>query len=306
VENSKTKMNKIITIVGTNASGKSSVGLELAKKYNGEIISADSRQIFRGYDLCSGKVTDKERERVKHHLLDIVDVGDYFSLSDYQSLAYKEIDNIINRNKTPFLVGGTGLYINSVVYGYNLVDAGPDNEIREQLDLMTSEEIIDLIKEKEGNVPDFIDINNKKRLIRAGEIILLGKSLSETRANIPQYQSLQIGVTWDISVVRQRIEERLKTRLEQGMIDEVKKGIESGIDYNIYYNLGLEYRFIAQYLNNEFDGFNDFYEKLKIAIGQFAKKQMTWFRKDKTIKWLNMDDNYIKEASNLIDSFLSK
>jgi tRNA dimethylallyltransferase len=298
--------SKIITIVGTNASGKSSVGLDLAKKYNGEIISADSRQIFKGYDLCSGKVTEVEKNIIPHHLLDVIDVGDYFSLSDYQNLAYKEINDIVERNRIPFLVGGTGLYINSVVYGYNLVDVGPDESIREQLETMSTEGLVSLIEEKEGSIPDFIDTNNKKRLIRACEIILLGKKLNDTRANTPLFESLQIGVTWDISVVRERIEKRLKERLEQGMLDEVKKGLESGIGYDVYYNLGLEYRFIAQYLNNEFDNFNDFYEKLKMAIGQFAKRQMTWFRKDKTIKWLNMNDDYMKEASNLIDSFLSK
>ena len=297
---------KIIAIVGTNASGKSSVAIELAKKYSGEIISADSRQIFNGYDLCSGKVTKSEKAIVPHYLLDIVNIEDYFSLSDYQSLAYSKIEDILNRGKVPFLVGGTGLYVKSVIDGYNLVGAGPDYEVRNKLESMSIDELLDIIKTKANEIPDYIDPNNKKRLVRACEILLLGQNLNETRTKNPLYQSLQIGVTWDISVVRKRIEERLNSRLAENMIDEVRIGLASGVPYEVFYNHGLEYRFIAQYLNNEFENYDDFAEKLKIAIGQFAKKQMTWFRKDKSIHWVNMQDNYIKEASNLIDNFLNK
>ena len=295
---------KIIAIVGTNASGKSSVAIELAKKYNGEIISADSRQIFKGYDLCSGKVTKSEKAIVPHYLLDIVNIEDYFSLSDYQNLAYSKIEDILNRGKVPFLVGGTGLYVKSVVDGYNLVGAGPDYEVRNKLESMSIDELLDIIKTKTNEIPDYIDPNNKKRLVRACEILLLGQNLNETRTKNPLYQSLQIGVTWDISVVRKRIEERLNSRLAENMIDEVRTGLASGVPYEVFYNHGLEYRFIAQYLNNEFENYDDFVEKLKIAIGQFAKKQMTWFRKDKSIHWVNMQGNYIEEASNLIDNFL--
>ncbi|MDR0413032.1 MAG: tRNA (adenosine(37)-N6)-dimethylallyltransferase MiaA [Dysgonamonadaceae bacterium] len=295
---------KIITVVGTNASGKSSVAIELAKKYKGEIISADSRQIFKGYDLCSGKVTGSERAEVAHFLLDVVNIDEYFSLSDYQSLVYSTIEDITGRGKLPFLVGGTGLYVRAVVDGYNLVGAGPDYGVRAQLESMTIDELLHIVKAKETEIPAYIDPNNKKRLVRACEILLLGQNLNATRTKNPLYQSLQIGVTWDISVVRKRIEERLKSRLSENMIDEVKAGLASGIPYEVFYNHGLEYRFIAQYLNNEFAGYDDFFEKLKTAIGQFAKKQMTWFRKDQSIHWINMEGNYIEEASGLIDTFL--
>ncbi|MDE6375221.1 MAG: tRNA (adenosine(37)-N6)-dimethylallyltransferase MiaA, partial [Alistipes sp.] len=141
---------KLIAIVGTNASGKSAVGLELARSYGGEIVSADSRQILRGYDLCSGKVTAEERQAVPHHLLDITDAGAYFSLADYQSHAYAAIDDIASRGRQPFLVGGTGLYVNAVADGYDLVDAGPDEELRERLENMTAEELVLLLREKTG------------------------------------------------------------------------------------------------------------------------------------------------------------
>lgn len=295
---------KLIAVVGTNASGKSAVGLELARRYGGEIVSADSRQILRGYDLCSGKVTAEERQAVPHHLLDVADAGAYFSLSDYQTQAYAAIDGILGRGKVPFLVGGTGLYINAVADGYDLVDAGPDDELRARLETMTAPELVQLLRERSGEVPDYLDLNNKKRLVRACEVALSGRSLSETRACRPRYDVLKLGVTWERPLLRQRIEERLRTRLEQGMIDEVKRGLEAGVSYDAFYNLGLEYRFIARYLKGEFADYEEFVEKLRIAIGQFAKRQMTWFRKDPAIRWLDMHGDPVAQASQWIDAFL--
>ena len=296
--------SKLIAIVGTNASGKSAVGLELARRCGGEIVSADSRQILRGYDLCSGKVTAEERQAVPHHLLDIADPGVYFSLADYQTHAYAAIDDILGRGKQPFLVGGTGLYINAVADGYELVDAGPDEALRAQLEAMPAEELVRLLREKSGEVPDYLDINNKRRLVRACEVLLSGRDFSETRACHPRYEVLKIGVTWERPVLRQRIDERLRRRLEQGMIDEVKLGLEAGVPYEAFYNLGLEYRFIARYLRGEFADFDKFYEKLYTAICRFAKRQMTWFRRDPAIRWLDMHGDPVAQASQWIDAFL--
>ncbi|MCM1151842.1 MAG: tRNA (adenosine(37)-N6)-dimethylallyltransferase MiaA [Alistipes sp.] len=297
---------KLIAIVGTNASGKSSVGLELARRYGGEIVSADSRQILRGYDLCSGKVTAEERRAVPHHLLDIADAGDYFSLADYQSKAYAAIDDIVGRGRLPFLVGGTGLYVNAVADGYDLVDAGPDEALRGRLECMTVEELAALLREKTAEIPAFLDINNKKRLVRACEVALSGRDLAETRTCRPRYDVLKLGVTWERPLLRQRIAERLCRRLEQGMIDEVRQGLEAGVPYEAFYNLGLEYRFIARYLRGEFSGYDEFVEKLYTAICQFAKRQMTWFRKDASIRWLDMQGDPLAEAARRIDAFLEK
>lgn len=295
---------KIIAIAGTNASGKSAVAVELAKKYNGEIVSADSRQIFRGYDLCSGKVTEEEKKSVPHHLLDISNIDDYFSLSDYQQLAYEKIDAILSCGKLPFVVGGTGLYMRSVVDGYHLAEAAPNGALRAKLEAMATGELLGIITAKEGKIPAYIDVNNRKRLLRACEILLSGKKLGETRGKTPLYDSLQLGITWDIATVRQRIEERLKRRLAENMIAEVQAGLDAGISYEVFYRHGLEFRFIAQYLNGEFESYDDFVEKLKIATGQFAKRQMTWFRKDKSIRWIDMKKDYLQEASMLVDNFL--
>lgn len=296
--------SKLIAIVGTNASGKSAVGLELARRCGGEIVSADSRQILRGYDLCSGKVTAEERQAVPHHLLDIADAGVYFSLADYQAHAYAAIDDILGRGKQPFLVGGTGLYIDAVADGYDLVDAGPDEDLRAQLEAMSAEELVRLLREKSGEVPDYLDINNKRRLVRACEVALSGRDFSETRACHPRYEVLKIGVTWERPVLRQRIDERLRRRLEQGMIDEVKRGLEAGVPYEAFDSLGLEYRFIARYLRGEFADFDEFYEKLYTAICRFAKRQMTWFRRDPAIRWLDMHGDPVAQAAAWIDDFL--
>ncbi len=297
---------KLIAIVGTNASGKSAVGLELARRYGGEIVSADSRQILRGYDLCSGKVTAEERQAVPHHLLDIAEAGVYFSLADYQSHAYAAIDDILGRGKQPFLVGGTGLYVNAVADGYELVDAGPDEALRARLEGMSTEELVRLFREKSGEVPAFLDLNNRRRLVRACEVLLSGRDIAETRACHPRYEVLKIGVTWERPVLRQRIDERLRRRLEQGMIDEVRQGLEAGVPYEAFCNLGLEYRFIARYLRGEFGSYDEFVEKLYTAICQFAKRQMTWFRRDASIRWLEMHGDPVAEAAAWIDDFLAR
>ncbi len=298
---------KLIAVVGTNASGKSAVGLELARRLGGEIVSADSRQILRGYDLCSGKVTAEERQAVPHHLLDIADPGAYFSLADYQSHAYAAIDDILSRGRQPFLVGGTGLYVDAVADGYDLVGAGPDEAQRERLEAMETDDLVRLLREESGGeVPGYLDVNNKRRLVRACEVALSGRSLDETRACCPRYEVLKIGVTWERPLLRQRIDERLRRRLEQGMLDEVRQGLAAGVSYEAFYNLGLEYRFIAQYLNGEFAGFDEFYEKLHTAICRFAKRQMTWFRRDASIRWLDMHGDPVAQATELIGEFLGK
>ncbi|MDE6446381.1 MAG: tRNA (adenosine(37)-N6)-dimethylallyltransferase MiaA [Alistipes sp.] len=298
---------KLIAVVGTNASGKSAVGLELARRLGGEIVSADSRQILRGYDLCSGKVTAEERQAVPHHLLDIADPGAYFSLADYQSHAYAAIDDILSRGRQPFLVGGTGLYVDAVADGYDLVGAGPDEAQRERLEAMETDDLVRLLREESGGeVPGYLDVNNKRRLVRACEVALSGRLLDETRACSPRYEVLKIGVTWERPLLRQRIDERLRRRLEQGMLDEVRQGLAAGVSYEAFYNLGLEYRFIAQYLNGEFAGFDEFYEKLHTAICRFAKRQMTWFRRDASIRWLDMHGDPVAQATELIGEFLGK
>lgn len=299
------KNNKLVVILGTNASGKSGLGIELALKFGAEIVSADSRQVFKGLDLGSGKVTKEEMKGVPHFLLDVAAPGDFFSLMDYQKLAYEAIDDIVSRGKTPFLVGGTGLYVNAVVDGYNLTDAPVDEELRKKVEAMSLNELQDLITEKcsIGGIPENLDMSNKRRLERAAEKLLMGKPLN--LESVKRYDTLCLGVTWERQKLYKRIEERLDRRLEQGMIEEVENLMKQGVSDDFLYKLGLEYRYIMMYLRGRFDSKEAFREKLFMEIRHLAKEQMTWFRKRQDITWLDMETDPINQAEGLISNFLS-
>lgn len=298
------KNNKLVVILGTNASGKSGLGIELALKFGAEIVSADSRQVFKGLDLGSGKVTKEEMKGVPHFLLDVAAPGDFFSLMDYQKLAYEAIDDIVSRGKTPFLVGGTGLYVNAVVDGYNLTDAPVDEELRKKVEAMSLNELQDLITEKcsIGGIPENLDMSNKRRLERAAEKLLMGKPLN--LESVKRYDTLCLGVTWERQKLYKRIEERLDRRLEQGMIEEVENLMKLGVSDDFLYKLGLEYRYIMMYLRGRFDSKEAFREKLFMEIRHLAKEQMTWFRKRQDITWLDMETDPINQAEGLISAFV--
>ena len=299
------KNNKLVVILGTNASGKSGLGIELALKFGAEIVSADSRQVFKGLDLGSGKVTKEEMKGVPHFLLDVAAPVDFFSLMDYQKLAYEAIDDIVSRGKTPFLVGGTGLYVNAVVDGYNLTDAPVDEKLRKKVEAMSLNELQDLITEKcsIGGIPENLDMSNKRRLERAAEKLLMGKPLN--LESVKRYDTLCLGVTWERQKLYKRIEERLDRRLEQGMIEEVENLMKQGVSDDFLYKLGLEYRYIMMYLRGRFDSKEAFREKLFMEIRHLAKEQMTWFRKRQDITWLDMETDPINQAEGLISNFLS-
>lgn len=294
-------MNKLVVIAGTNASGKSGLGIELAKKYGAEIVSADSRQVFEGLDLGSGKVTPEEMAEIPHHLIDVAKPNDFFSLTDFQDQAYEAIDDIFARGSKAFLVGGTGLYVNSIVDGFNIKREPVDEALRNELAGKSIDELIAILEEKNPEVLKTIDLKNKRRLERAVERAI--KGITEAPQNTPRYETLVIGVTWDREVLYERIRERLDRRLEEGMIDEVKNLRANGATDEFLYSLGLEYRFILMYLRGEFPSFEAFYNKLFMEIRHLAKEQMTWFRKRKDIHWIDMTKDPVGEASKLIDEF---
>lgn len=294
-------MEKLLVITGTNASGKSGLGIELAARYGAEIISADSRQVFKGLDLGSGKVTPEEMKGVPHHLLDVARPNDFFSLSDYQRLAYAAIDDILARQKKAFLVGGTGLYVNSVVDGYNLSESAPDPVIRKQVEEKSLEELIKMLKEHNPDALTRVDLKNKRRVERAVEKALSGDK--EENPSKKRYETFVIGVTWPRDVLYERIRVRLDRRLDEGMIDEVVRLREEGATDEFLYKLGLEYRYILMYLRGEFKDFDEFYETLFKEIRHLAKEQMTWFRKRKDIHWIDMTGDPVKEASAMIEEF---
>lgn len=291
---------KLIVIAGTNASGKSGLGVELAKHYGGEIVSADSRQVFCGLDLGSGKITPEEMEGVSHHLIDVCEAGAFFSMADFQRLAYEAIDDILRRGKTPFLVGGTGLYVDSVADGYVMSDRMPDLAYREELEKRSTEELYAMLR---AAVPDTdVEKRNRNRVMRLLEKLHDGDSVVPSKQ--PRYETLRLGVTWEREVLRGRIDERLDRRLAQGMIEEVKGLLDAGVSETFLMKLGLEYRFITQYLTGEIATAEEMKALLATAIKQFAKRQMTWFRRDTAIHWLDMSADPVAEACGLIDDFL--
>ena len=296
------KKDKLVVILGTNASGKSGLGIELALRYGAEIVSADSRQVFRGLDLGSGKVTKEEMKGVPHFLLDVAEPGDFFSLKEYQELAYKAIDDILSRGKQPFLVGGTGLYVNAVADGYELSDAPVDAKLRAKVEAMSLKDLQTFIADKLGEVPDTLDMKNKRRLERAAEKIFQGRPLN--LESIKRYDTLCLGVTWEREKLYKRIEERLDRRLCEGMIEEVEGLMARGVSDDFLYRLGLEYRYIMLYLRGRFKDREEFRAKLFMEIRHLAKEQMTWFRKRTDVHWLNMEADPIEEAGKMIETFL--
>ncbi len=297
-------MEKLVVITGTNASGKSGLAIELAAQAGAEIVSADSRQVYKGLDLGSGKVTPDEMRGVPHHLLDVAKPGEYFSLAHFQQLAYEAIDSILARGRRAYLVGGTGLYVNAVADGYVLSESQTDPELRSRLEAMSHDELIGIIGKGNPDILKTIDLKNKRRLERAAEKILSG--VTSERPKQPRYETLVLGVTWPREVLYERIRERLDRRLAQGMIDEVRDLRAAGVPDDFLYRLGLEYRYILMYLRGEFADYEAFYNKLFMEIRHLAKEQMTWFRRRDDIHWIDMGADPVNECSALIEEFYGK
>ena len=292
---------KLIVIEGTNASGKSSLGISLAARFGGEIVSADSRQVYRRLDLGSGKVTPEEMNGVPHHLLDVRDPGEFFSMADFQRLAYEAIDGILARGAVPFLVGGTGLYVDAVADGYELSDISPDHDLRAHLETFDTPALYKMLKEK---LPDTeIDPRNRHRVMRALERLEADDYRPGKKS--PRYELLKLGVTWPREILKQRIDERLERRLREGMVDEVRAMLDDGVSEEFLVKLGLEYKYLTWYLTGKIS-YEQMVEELGNAIKKFAKRQMTWFRRDPRIIWLDMQKDPAAEAAGYIEKFLAE
>jgi len=281
----------LITILGTTACGKTKLATALAYELNSEIISADSRQVYRGMDIGTGKDLEDytiNGKQIPYHLIDIVEAGTKYNVYEFQKDFTNVYNEITSRNITPILCGGSGLYLEAVIKGYNMPDVPANETLREELKNKSLEELIDILK-KYKNVRNNSDTDTPKRAIRAIEI---AKFIQENRlatTNSPQINSLIIGIDIDREYRRNLITKRLKDRLENGMIEEIKGLMDRGIPAEdlIYY--GLEYKFVTLYLTNQLS-YNEMFNQLEIAIHQFAKRQATWFRgmerRGFTIHWI--------------------
>lgn len=275
----------MITILGPTASGKTSLAAALAADIDAEIISADSRQVYRCMDIGTGKDLEDYNVNNKHinyHLIDIVEPGTKYNLFEYQQDFFDAYNDVVSRKKIPILCGGSGLYIEAVLNGYNLV-AVPENRIlRDTLESKSLDELTEILiqlkKENGSNMHNSTDVDNKKRAIRAIEIETYYKINSQVKeCHYPKIKSTIFGIDIGREERRRRISERLKQRLNSGMIEEVKILLEKGITPQdlIYY--GLEYKFVTKYIIGEIS-YEEMFRSLEIAIHQFAKRQMTWFR----------------------------
>lgn len=291
--------NLLIVILGPNASGKTGLAIKLAKKFNGEIISADSRQVYKGMDIGTGKATKSEQKLAKHHLIDIIKPSQKFDVANYKKLAIKAINKIHKKNKLPFLVGGTGFYIQAVVDNIDFPKVKPNWKLRRKLEKYSINKLFKILKKLDQSRAKTIDKKNPRRLIRAIEI---AKAVQKTKLikGRPLFDTLILGLTHPRKKLYQLIDQRLEKRLKKGMITEVKKLRRQGLSWHRLYNFGLEYRYISLYLQGKLTK-AQMIEQLKNAIHHYAKRQMTWFKRNKRICWIKNQE----QAERLIRKFIT-
>ncbi len=279
---------KILVILGPTASGKSSLAITLARKLNGEIISADSRQVYKGLDIGTGKVTKKEMCGIPHHLLDVANPKKQFSVSEFKILAEKAIDGILAKGRLPILCGGTGFYIQTIVDNLVLPDVPPNITLRAKLEKKSTEALFAILKKIDAKRSLTIDPHNPRRLVRAIEIATALGKVPRMQAK-PKYETIQIGIKIADNKLKQNIEKRLTSRMKAGMIAEAKRLHAKGLSWKRMEALGLEYRYLALYLQGRLTK-REMIEKLKKEIWYYAKRQMTWFKRDSRIKWLTLKE----------------
>lgn len=294
---------RVIVIVGPTASGKSSLAVSLAKRVRGEVISADSRQVYRGLDIGTGKITAQEMRGIPHHLLDVASPRRIFTVARYQTLARLALRGIVRRGNVPIVCGGTGLYIDALLYDYPLPSVKPNLPLRKKLSLMDVSALATLLQQLDPVRYDAIDRRNPRRLIRAIEIAhTLGSVPKLTPDNLQltnDFEVLKIGIQVSKEDLQKKIRARLTKRLQQGMIKEVQRLHASGLSWKRLEALGLEYRSLACHLQGHLTK-QELVDTLQREIYQYAKRQMTWFTRDHSIHWIS----HPREAMALVVEFL--
>ena len=289
---------KLIVILGPTASGKTKLAVSLASKFNGEIISADSRQIYKYLNIGTGKDLN-EYKKIKYHLINILNPDEYFTLAQYKKLALEKINNIIKKNKTTFLVGGTGLYVSSIIDNYQIPKIKPNKKIRNKLAKLNKLEKIKLLKKLDKKSLDFIDTDNPRRLERALEVCLSGQKFSESRNKGEKlFDVLQIGINLSRQEINKKIDFRVGKMIKLGLVEEVKNILKKFPKKSVALET-IGYTEIINYLNKK-TSLEQAIKLIKIHTHQFAKRQMTWFKRDKNIKWIKNQT----EAQKLVKNFL--
>jgi tRNA dimethylallyltransferase len=292
-------------VLGPTASGKTRLGVQLARLLDGEILSADSRQVYRGLDIGSGKDLVEYGE-ISYHLIDIVDPGDEFNLFEYRQHFVKALSLVKSRNRLPILVGGTGLYLDAVISGYELPAVPENPKLREELSSLSHDHLVKRLRSVQAQLHNTTDLKHRSRLIRAIEIAENGNrdaipaAITGRNSIVP----LVLGVKFPRTELRKRITSRLKARLDGGLIEEVEALHEKGVSFDKLDFYGLEYRFVSRFVAGKLNR-NDMYQKLNSAIHQFAKKQETWFRRMEkrgtSIHWLDGEKDLLVEAKQVLE-----
>ncbi|PIR68648.1 tRNA (adenosine(37)-N6)-dimethylallyltransferase MiaA [Candidatus Nomurabacteria bacterium CG_4_10_14_0_2_um_filter_30_12] len=270
---------KIVVILGPTATGKSNLAVQVTKKINGEIISADSRQVYKGLDIGTGKITQKEMKGIPHHLLDVASPKRKFTVVEYQKKAIYAIADIVKRGKIPIICGGTGFYIDAIIKGTIFPKVSPNLKLRKILKKKKIEELfkilIKLDKRRAKNIKDKNELNNKVRLIRAIEIAKALGKVPKITEELPPYKFIKIGLYLPPDILKKKIEKRVKKMFADGLLNEIKKLKKSGISEKRLKEFGFEYD-------------SPTYEKVVRETIKYTKRQMTWFKRDKEIKWFNV------------------
>lgn len=300
-------MNKLLVITGPTGVGKTEFAIKLAKKVKGEIVSADSRQVYLGMDIGTAKPTKDQLKKVKHHLIDIIKPDEPFSLSNYQALAYESIDEISSSGKKPILVGGTGLYIQAVVDGLKIPHVPPDPDLRETLEQLTWQDLVKRLEQIDPDSAKVIPPTNKRRLIRAIEVTeLTGQPFSILgRQYHRRYDSLQIGLTAPREELYRRADSRVEQWLKEGWVDEVKN-LRSKYPENLPAMSSLGYRQMGMYLDGKIS-LEEAVKRIKFDIHGYIRRQMTWFRRDGRIYWYDTTDpDWLPAVENQVLSWYAE
>lgn len=304
VQSDPADKQKVIAIVGPTASGKTKLAIDIARRWNGEVISADSRQIYRGMDIGTGKVTKREMQGVPHHLLDVASPRKTFTIEQYQKKARTTLAKILAQKKLPVIAGGTGFYIDALLYNYVFPTVKPNPALRRRLEKKSVDALFKQLQKLDPRRAGTIDPHNKRRLVRALEIVLSTKEpvpdASQALDKETDYNILKIGLRPDDKTLKRNIRRRLIKRLIQGMIREVNRLHEKeGLSWKRLDYLGLEYRYISKYLRGLISK-EEMMDSILSESWHYAKRQMTWFKKDHNVQWIENE----KQAFPLIKNFL--
>lgn len=297
----KNKLPKILVILGPTAVGKSNLAVSLAKKFNGEIISADSRQVYKSLDIGTGKITKKEMRGVPHHLLDIASPKTKFNVAKWQKLANQKVGNILSRGKLPIICGGTGFYIDSITKGVIFPEVPPNEKLRNELGKKSLDELISILKKLDPKRLKNIDRKNPVRLVRAIEIAKAIGKVPKIKTEQKKYQVLSIGLNLPDKKLKEKINERLIGWLKKGLIFEVKKLRKDKVSWKRIDEFGLEYKYIKSLIDKKIST-ERFVNLSSTEIWHFAKRQRQWFMRDKTIRWFDPRD---KKTISLLKKYLS-